>query len=514
MTAFIRKQLNLLIALIFVISSIVGILMINKGHTWAGDYAQYLMQGRALSTNQPEIAVNNIKFINNNSSVEHSANAYPWGLPLIHSLIHKLQPDIKRTEILSFKFVNYIFYALFLILLVFFYRRTRTSLHLLILFSLFAFNPYILGFYNNILTGIPFLFFSTISILWMQAIIINRQVITTPLIDPILLAFFMASAFFIRTNGILIPCTVLSIAFIPFILNRFNYSKNTFLSPKKNQLRTIIFSIILFIIFATLWRSAFPEGGSSHIKVLERITTESLLGNGAYYFFLPRDFFYFLGKQLSTVVYLAVLLLFCLGIKRNIKTAYPILIYILLTYILYTVWPPRQGLRFLFPILPFLIDYALLGLRILILGIKSHITRLRITKISRLALFILIAGMLLYSSAKTARNISRSFAAEADDPYSEATKEACTYLKQNTPDNAVIIFYRPRVMLELTNKSSVMINKEDSLEKGDYLCINVGVTLESAQQFSAATIDKFIKEQRIKEVFKNKAFSIYKILKQ
>ena len=135
-----------------------------------------------------------------------------------------------------------------------------------------------------------------------------------------------------------------------------SYAKNSE-NPYKRLLPFVPY--ISLGCFVSLWKLVLPEGGTSHLEHLERINTESIKGNSIYYKDLLANFFagipsYGIYKG-EWIAYIATLPFVVIGSIRQIRIAYHMLIYTLLTYMLFILWPHKQGLRFLFPVLPFYI---------------------------------------------------------------------------------------------------------------------------------------------------------------
>ena len=98
------------------------------------------------------------------SSTQIGPVAYPWGYPLILTPIYA----IKGISPLALKLPGLFFFAGFLICLYLLTQGTASrTTESLLLVSLFAFNPMLLNFLDQILSDIPFLFFSTLALLLM-----------------------------------------------------------------------------------------------------------------------------------------------------------------------------------------------------------------------------------------------------------------------------------------------------------------------------------------------------------
>src|SRR4030095_7945340 len=107
-----------------------------------------------------------LEFVEHNSfTIFESSNqigpvAYPWGYPLILTPIYFL----KGINPLALKLPGLFFYAGFLICLYLLFKNRVTPTENLLLICLFAFNPLLIQFLDQILSDVPFLFFSTVAL--------------------------------------------------------------------------------------------------------------------------------------------------------------------------------------------------------------------------------------------------------------------------------------------------------------------------------------------------------------
>ena len=137
------------------------------------------------------------------SSAQIGPVAYPWGYPLILTPIYA----VKGISPLALKLPGLFFFAGFLICIYLLTKNRLTTTESLLLVSLFAVNPLLINFLDQILSDIPFLFFSTLALLLMM----KEKPLGT--LDAALLGGVIAFAFFIRTTGILLLASFLVVEF-------------------------------------------------------------------------------------------------------------------------------------------------------------------------------------------------------------------------------------------------------------------------------------------------------------
>jgi hypothetical protein len=122
--------------------------------------------------------------------------------------------------------------------------------------------------------------------------------------------------------------------------------------------------------------------------------------------------------------------------------------------------------------------------------------------------WILIAGVFLVQSSVTAyanlqnnRGINGPF-----DPYST---EVYNYIKEETPPESVVVFFKPRVMVMMTEHPTIMSMECERMHKGEYLVLSRKVG--ENQQIPPEQIDAC--NLPLEQVLKNNRFVVYKIQK-
>src|SRR5215211_5142411 len=154
---------NRLILVIIAVSIVLGASPLTRGHEWGDDFAAYIMQAGSILKGTTREFVESNSFTIFESSNQIGPVAYPWGYPIILTPVYA----IKGIHPFALKLPALLFYAGFLICLYLLMKQRLTQAETLVLVSLFAFNPLLLQFLDQILSDIPFLFFSTLALLLM-----------------------------------------------------------------------------------------------------------------------------------------------------------------------------------------------------------------------------------------------------------------------------------------------------------------------------------------------------------
>lgn len=478
--------------------------MWNNGHNWGGDFAQYIAQAKALENGEllEYLTVRTSQM--SKSAFAHGPEAYPWAFPFFLALpIH-----IQGVNFFTLKSVSLIFFTLTLLSLWWGLRSKLCNREIFFLVAVIALNPYLLRFSDEIYSDFQFLFFSTLSILLLQRGLKSNN----PSIDAIrmlVLGLSMSLALMTRMNGVLVILVFLVSAFaeIAGIISPFSRAVGILgLGGSRYPVPTRIFLTLLplavFLLLISIYVLGLPQNQSTHFHRIFDIDAESVARNLYYYSFALSEFFapdYQL-NEVGITLYVFAVPFFFTGVFRYYKNFAPILLYMFLTGLLYISWPGRQGLRFLFPILPFFMLFLVLGLR----RAKPLIT---VSGFFANNFLLLLTILFFVSSSFFAAQNLRAKRATVDGPYSEPSIEMFDFVNSRLPNNARVIFRKPRVMYMLTGRESFSYFREESYTKGDAIVIdkrNVSLQLNCSDLLS------LIKNQRLDLLFENEQFLIYR----
>lgn len=479
-----RKEL---LAVIILISVIVGVSTLTRGHQWGDDFAWYIVQAKSVLEGTTDEFMAQSTFTNQQSTTHLGPLAYPWGYPLILVPVYA----IKGISPLALKLPNLFFYAGFLVCLYLLMKTRLTKAESLLVVSLFAFNPLLLQFLDQILSDIPFLFFSSLSLLLMM------QEDKRGVLHPIFIGMSIFFTTFLRVTGVLLLVCFLIVEFFRFLNNRKD--------------RTIAFqiikgSLIVCFVFILLWVMnllLFPSGGESYFSQYAGLLETAKR-------FLPAYFnifsFFFGDTQNWKYLYYLLVPFVLLGAWHRWKQEVAFVLFFLLWMIVHITYPYWQGPRYIFPLLPIFIYFAFQGMRFLIerLPEEYRLTSQRIFY----SFWVLIAGIfLLKSGANAYFNLQNQRAINGPfDPYS---MEVYNYIKEQTSPESVVIFFKPRVMVMMTGHSTIMSTECERMLKGDYLVLSRKVG--ENQQIPPQEIESC--NLPLDQVLKNNRFVVYHIQK-
>ncbi|HSB02275.1 MAG TPA: hypothetical protein VLE49_16615 [Anaerolineales bacterium] len=476
-----------LLSLIILASLIIGACTLTRGHQWGDDFAWYIFQAKSIVTGTTDEFMKESAFTNYQSTTHLGPLAYPWGYPLILAPAYAL----KGISPLTLKIPALFFFAGFLVCLYLLAKDHFTRTESLIIVSLFAFNPLLLKFLDQILSDIPFLFFSTLAFLLMTQEG-KRGIVHYALIGASI--FFMA---ILRVTGVLLLGCFLIVEFFKLLKNR---------KDRMAAIEIIRNSVVVCLVFAVLWvlnTLLFPSGGESYFSQYTQLIATAKEMAGTYF----NVFGQFFGEAKAwTYVYYFLLIFFLLGAWIRRKKEAVFILFFAFWLMIHITYPYWQGPRYIFPLLPIFIYFTFQGMKFVIRKLPE-----KYYKASQTAFYgfwLLMAAIFLFTSSRSAyfnlqndRMINGPF-----DPYS---REVYTYIKEKTPPDSIVIFFKPRVMVIMTEHRTIMSTECDRMLKGDYLVLSrkVGENQQiSPENIAACNLP-------LDQVLKNNRFIVYHIQK-
>ena len=467
-----KRSLPLLV-LIVLASSAVSISMFSTGQFWYDDFAGYMLQTKAL------LHGNMAQFVAQNSAAIAASDypvgpaAYPWGYPL---LIAPLFAFGGVASLTAYKLLNTLAFGAFLVIFYQIARRRITAISALLLMAALAFNPALLQAQDLIQADFIFLFISTLTLLKIEEESSIRRALW--------LGILLFAAFFVRTNGIL-------------LLGIFgaDAALRTRTTPQPGMRYAAITTLIFFsLTLAAGW--IFPNGQGSYFEHYSLFFSPARLWeNTLYYLALPGVLFTPFPRVFPLMVFF-----FFVGVLRFWREERVALAYILLTLALFITWPERQGLRFLYPILPLWLILAARGLETL----SERWKALAPAWFGALATLALFASLSLTGGQFFQRQ-------DINGPFDEYSQPMFAFVREQTAPQSVVIFFKPRLMTLLAERKSLLLTNCARLGAGDYLVLHKkGESNAQIDPQQAETCNPAVK---LGLVFDNRRFLIYKILR-
>ncbi len=428
-----------------------GLSTLTRGHEWGDDWASYVMQAQSILNGNMDEFVERNAFTIFESSIQIGPVAYPWGYPLA------LTPALllRGVHPLTLKLPGLFFFAGFLIC---FYLLTETRLprtERLLLVSLFAFNPVLINSTDYIISDIPFLF-SVFLTLWVME---NAKVQPAKK-SQVLLGSGIFLSFFFRTTGIALLAGYLA------------WQGWRFLNDRARRKEIFTDMAVVGGVFALLWLISsliFPGGQSSYFRQLAGLTFDTLQSNLINYFYLFVQFFDPNASTAWTYLYHLLVAFFVAGAWIRRQTDQILIIFFTVYFAIVIFWPEWQGIRFIFPLIPIFVYFAFQGM----LGIVEKLPAryLSVGRGFNSGLWILLAGLFLFHSANYAHTNLKN-ERQINGPFEPFSMEMYEYVRENTPPDSVIVFFKPRALRLFTHRNTIMSIECDRLLRGDYVILH------------------------------------------
>ena len=478
---------NKLIYAIVVVSMILGLSSFTRGHDWGDDFASYIAQAQSLSSGSIQNFMEHNVFTVNESFGYIGPTAYPWGYPLLlvpAYLLRGIHPIVLKLPGLTL-------FVTFLICLYVWMKNRFTLTESLVLVSLFAFNPLLIGFLDQILSDIPFLFFSTLALLFIS----NNKRFDVK--NALLIGLSIGFAFFIRKQGILILAGYLAAQALDLWIAR-NDKEHV-----KNVIRHASFTSITFILIWIITALAFPGEGESYFAQYNEFQAKTVIEFTWRYATLFGTFF---GSHWAwQAIYWITVVFFLIGAWTKWREEKSLILFFIIWMLFLITWPFWQGERFIFPLLPIVIYFTFTGMKAVIAKTPSAYQQTGITVFHTFwaavsTIFLLTSGMNAYVNLQDNRDIAGPFDAYSDEMFN--------FIRDDTPLDSVVIFFKPRAMSLFTGRYSIRIDECGGLSKGNYVSIH---KKWDNSQIPPDEIDEC--SIPLKSVFENRRFIVYQVLK-
>lgn len=414
---------------------------IKSSHDWGDDFAQYIHRAKNVVEG---ISQQQTGLVFNDRYPIFSPPAFTMGFPLLLSPVYYFFGN----NIVAFNYLMSFFLALVILFSYMFLCRYMKPVYAFLISLALLFNPLLIQLKAEIISDLPF----TLFLLMCTLAYFNLKENWLKIIALGLLAGFLIS---IRSVG------------FAFIIALFiNESIVFFQSPGLLRKRRWMMAGVLVPVIAGTFYYLINyvffnlSGGAIHSP--SRIFTGShlydiILHNLNYYMLVWQNLVYtdaentygFISTLAKSVLLSAIVWGFIIRIRSNFSfTEIFVIVYMI---VLLTYPYSNSGIRFLIPLLPFLMIYLYEWLKAMCV----------ILKFSR---WFFIAGLilsvyLLYKHELKKIMDNENFITEG--PQRLTSKDVFSFIRENTKENERIVFSKPMVLSLYTNRESFAINPKE-----------------------------------------------------
>ncbi len=185
-------------------------------------------------------------------------------------------------------------------------------------------------------------------------------------------------------------------------------------------------------------------------------------------------------------------------LERKPETIAFIALFIIGFIVLLILWPARQGIRYAFGVIPFLVFFGAVGLA-------------KCGNVARFATVALLICFGIKDISLIAKNISNNFSPAniAGEAYSDEAKDMYGFIASHTPKDAKIIFFKPRVLYLNANRLGFHATQLEDFKKADFALELRWKWLET--EMIQGFIDELKTQNALQKVYGNTHFTLYKI---
>jgi 4-amino-4-deoxy-L-arabinose transferase-like glycosyltransferase len=421
---------------------LVPVFFINNrdSHDWGGDFAMYIMQAGNIVKGLPQAET---PYIYNPGNPVLGPPAYPIGFPLLLSPVYA----IFGNSVAAFTYWITFFLFAFGLVTAAWLRKYFGDLVAIFLVLIIVYNPWTLNMKLEIMSEFPF------ALLLVLLVWLYGKYEDGPYGIWALLALLGGLLISVRTIGFVFPLAL----FAYLIRRRFFDRENRMAGKRMLALLIPLGAVLIHFILNRLVFAVPQADGGSYTGIWEgdEALYATVLYNLAYYteqfkyFFSPwGGSWNFLPLMLKAAIFTFTLL----GMIRSFSRKWELADMVVILYLLVLlVYPYRHaGIRFLFPLIPFLMVYLVRGLEAVSLfpGIRKQV------KTVFLGLLVLVSYLNMFWY------IVHIHHQTLPGPQEKSSQEAFAYIRDHTAANAVIIFAKPRVLALYTGRQSIANHKE------------------------------------------------------
>lgn len=478
----------------------ISVLFIYNGHDWGGDFSEYLGQAIALANGTVDEQIAHMQFVLENSIPGMCPAVYPWGLPLVLSVLYR----IFGFNLIVFRLVGAVCLTVFVFLVYKFLKKRFMIQDVLIIVGLLITCKHYMEASTSILSDIPCAMFSMAAVYTLYELMEcegNKQYLWSSIFGICTIC-----AYLLRSSAIVLILTLLCIhmaiifgRFVPLIRKQVERTRY-----KKAIIPAHVFPYIIFIIGKIGIETVLPSAGTDYLGFINGMPKTYPITNAIYYLKVLRDFFD-VGNYLALICGILLLIFLIIGMIVTMYQEAISVIYILGTMIMLYIFPYVSGVRYILGIYPLFLMFALYGLQWVFQRLESkwrNVSSMLLICIGRYCTICVCFFMLIFCL----RNIYKIHTQpQIDSAYAPEALEAYDYLMKNTEENAVVMFFKPRVLW--LNGHRYSYNTYDDvadLDKCDYAFFFIKDNFNNLKAYVTQHPEEY------ELIFDNYNFQIYK----
>ena len=478
-----RLQTSFLL-LLFLLVAVFFFLTIRSGEEWGDDFAMYIHHAENIATGRP---YGDTGYVYNPHEPDYGPLTYPPIYPLLLSPLIR----IFGLNLTPMKAEQIVFFLIAFSLIYIYFRRELPFPYLLAFLAIIAFNPFFWGFKDAVGSDFLFLVF-----FFLSAMLIERSPRTGAswLGWALLTGICLYAGAGTRTVGL-----ILLLGFVAWELLRWR-KVTGFLSV----------SLLVCLAGLLIQRALVSTGEASYTDQFHPTIKTVLANIGDYKTALvglwPRS----AGKPLSWLLFSVVSLLAIIELFNRLRRRQWTVMEPLLTFylVLVLLWPANQGIRFLLPVIPLYLCYALLGITTIT---RSHSLLMRRGVFAGL-LFLIFANYLGDYRQENFGTIRQTIGLASFN-------DLCQYIGMNSSPTDVFVFNRARALSLFTNRPAAVYflsgHLSDTQKQWRWFqqiharYIIVSDLFDNDREFLRPSLQPY--QADLRQVYKNQDFTVFRV---
>lgn len=458
---------------LFVMTLLLSILVCYDGKSWGGDFSQYFAQTRALANHSiEEWYVKNI-FIITTSAEGIGSDVYPWFWSILLLPMYKLF----GFNIPLLKFYEAVYFAAAMIPFVFILRRRMEAKPAFLLCLGIAFNLTFLMDVNTIESDLPSMFIILLTLNVIDLYHRKNGDIWGKFVLGILVGILLFAACETKTmnQGLLLALMVYDVLMIIGALVkylRWGKNRDTTLTAYLSQGMVMCMPFISYAVIACVFYTYLPKSGGTYNDYF-KFTIGRLKDNITDYFEILGGLVCATSRPIIAIISYTIavilLILALIGMISKLREELYLIIYMGGTMCMLFFYD-YMGARFVFAIYALLWLFSYFGYVWLKEKFMESEWLDKVVILFKDGYFLYMVILLVsFCTVAFFVQTGRYSLRQADSVQAEEFYE---YVNTNISDDAVIYFFKPRVLYLYTNVYSYnWYNETDHMEMADYIAV-------------------------------------------
>jgi hypothetical protein len=502
-----------------------------EGHGWGDDFALYVNQARSLVQGDVgQTIADNHYAVDNSAWHTFSPYAYPWGVPLLLAPVMALTGSVDPVHGIDYAPLKFVITLTFLIGLFAYHHVCRRRVHVVasvLLPLFFATGYWYVNHTDQILSELPFLMWVMLFVVWLDRVRERGLLLGGSRWHLVVLGALACTAFNTRREGLGLLLGLLAAQVVAAIIEtgpgslRERAGRLTSVDWRGAATPWITFTLSAVVVQLVLPADFLPKYTErdpaadtglhripDNIGIYKPLLAEQLGLKDAG----PNEITAFQSARLGEIVLYAIVTAAVLGIVLALATQGRRdagLVGSALGVTGAVLVAPFQDYRYLMPLLPFVLLFAMMGVSIPLRTLTGLADKWPML-VGEIALVALILGGM--PDTRNAHGYRSAWIGTQAGPQQPETLEMWQAVRTETRGDSVIVFSRARTMALYTGRKTVQGGAiEFTARAGDYYVMYLEADGSPGTYSQYPLTDEEAAERGFTEVWRNAGWVIWRI---